>query len=421
MEDNAIMTFDIQTPSLATAQRSLGPGNPTYPLLPAQLSGCPKTSSETMQFPLEVAYDYASATDVSFARGTHWQDWQAILPPRHPRATMPVGGTPLVDVSSVAPPRFREQKVFIKDESRNPTWSHKDRLNTFTISAALYEGATTIIVASSGNHGISAAAMASRAGLDCIVLTMPEVSPVVRDMILGYGAYPVFLPADARWPAMRALKELPGTYPVSNLTPVHTGHPWGPEGYKTMAYEILADLDGATPAAVVVPTGYGEMLYGIYKGFNEARLLGRIDRIPQLVSVEPAARGPLHHALRANTPATTVEAGPTIQSGTAVTVNGYRAVIAIRDSNGIPLLVTDDAARAAHAVLARQGLWQEYSSSAAFAALDDIMAFDADGPVVVIGCSTGLKEPAEPRPAAATKPDLASLRHYLKTEFGFDI
>ncbi len=135
--------------------------------------------------------------------------------------------------------------------------------------------------------------MASRAGLNCIVLTMPEVSPAFRDMILGYGAFPVFLPAEDRWPALRALQELPGTYPVSNLTSVHTGHPWGPEGYKTIAYEILADLDGQVPSAVVVPTGYGEMLYGIYKGFNEARLLGHTDRIPQLVSVEPAARGPL--------------------------------------------------------------------------------------------------------------------------------
>lgn len=415
------MTFDIQTPSLATAQHSLGPGNPLYPLLPAQLSGCPKTSNETMQFPLDVAYDYASANNVSFARETRWHDWQALLPLRHPRATMPVGGTPLVDVSDVAPARFREQKVFVKDESRNPTWSHKDRLNTFTISAALYEGASTIIVASSGNHGVSAAAMASRTGLNCIVLTMPEVSPAIRDMILGYGAYPVYLPADARWPAMRALKEIPGTYPVSNLTPVHTGHPWGPEGYKTMAYEIIADLDGAVPAAVVIPTGYGEMLYGIYKGFHEARLLGHIDRIPRLVSVEPAARGPLHHAMKAGLPAKTVPAGPTVQSGTAVTVNGYRAVVALRESNGLALLVSDDRARAAHAVLARQGLWQEYSSSAAFAALDDIVALDADGPVVVINCSTGLKEPAEARPATAMAPDLASLRRYLKSEFGFVI
>lgn len=413
--------LNIETPSLAKGQRSLGPGNPAFPLLPALLSGCPETSNGSMQFPLEVDYDYALVSRVRFSKGAKWEDWQEILPPLHPKLTMPVGNTPLINVSAVAPLAVRDRGVFVKDESRNPTWSHKDRLNAFTVSAALYEGALTIIVASSGNHGVSAAAMASRAGLNCIVLTMPEVSPAFRDMIIGYGAFPVFLPAEDRWPALRALQDLPGTYPVSNLTSVHTGHPWGPEGYKTIAYEILSDLNGQVPSAVVVPTGYGEMLYGIYKGFNEARLLGHTDRIPQLVSVEPAARGPLFHAIEAGFPAITVEAKPTFQSGTATTVNGYRSVVAIRESNGLPMLVDDDAALAAHSIMARQGLWQEYSSSAAFAALNKIGGLENDGPIVVIGCSTGLKEPTEPRPVPAVKADIASLRAYLKTEFAFEI
>jgi threonine synthase len=419
--ESIIMKPVNKTTSLATEQRSLGSGNPTFPLLPALLRGCPETSTETMQFPLEVDYDYASISRVTFSDGARWSDWEEILPPQHPKASMPVGGTPLVDISEVAPPTLRDRGIFVKDESRNPTWSHKDRLNKFTISAALFEGASTIIVASSGNHGVSAAAMASRAGLNCVVLTMPEVSPAFRDMILGYGAYPVFLPAEHRWPAMRVLQELPGTYPVSNLTAVHTGHPWGPEGYKTIAYEILADLDGQVPAAVVVPTGYGEMLYGIHKGFAEAKRLGHTDRVPQLVSVEPATRGPLFHALQAGVPATSVQAGPTIQSGTATTVNGYRSVVAIRDSKGFAMLVDDDAAKAAHAKLARQGLWQEFSSSAALAALDEVPAFGSDGPIILVGCSTGLKEPTGFFEPIVAQADLASLRSYLKTSFGFDI
>lgn len=407
-------------PSLATRQRSLGPGFPVYPLWPSLLSGCPATSTEALQYPLEVAYDYAAASRLSFQRGASWRDWEEILPPQHARASMPVGGTPLVDVSEVAPSQHRERGVLIKDESRNPTWSHKDRLNRFTISAALYEGARTIIVASSGNHGVSAAAMAARAGLNCVVLTMPDVSPAFHDMILAYGGYPVFLQAEARWPAMRALSVLPGTYPVSNLTPVHTGHPWGTEGYKTIAYEILAELDGQVPAAVVVPTGYGELLYGIHKGFAEARMLGHATLVPQLVAVEPAARGPLYHALKAGVPATTTAAGPTVQSGTGTTVNGYRAVVAIRESDGFAVLVDDDTARAANIVLGRQGLWQEISSSAAFAALNQLGELKHEGPIVVIGCSTGLKEPHTERQTSVAEPNVASVGRYLKREFGFD-
>ena len=159
---------------------------------------------------------------------------------------------------------------------------------------------------------------------------MSDVSPAFRDMILAYGAYPVFLPAAARWPAMRALMSVEGVHPVSNLTPVHTGHPWGPEGYKTIAFELFGQLGGGSPAAVVVPTGYGEMLFGIHKGFRELKLLGKIDRLPQMVSVEPAARGPLFHAVPDGLEATTVAPRPTAQSGTACTVNGYRAVVALR-------------------------------------------------------------------------------------------
>lgn len=415
------MAMEKEPVSLTTGQRSLGPGNPEFPLFPTHLAGCPETSTAGMQYPLELAYDYGRVSGLRFTGGDARRSWAQLLPPLHANASMPVGATPLVDVSAIAPDCFRDRGVFIKDESRNATWSHKDRLNKYTISAALHEGASTIIVASSGNHGVSAAAMASRAGLRCIVITMPEVSPAFRDMILGYGAFPIFLPAEARWPAMRALREVPGTYPVSNLTPVHTGHPWGPEGYKTIAYEILEAFGGTPPAAVVVPTGYGEMLYGIFKGFREAKELGLTDRMPQVVSVEPAARGPLYHALQAGKEATTVEARPTIQSGTGCTVNGFRAVIAVRESNGIAMLATDEAARAAHAALARQGLWQEFSSSAAFAALEDLQELAGEGPIVVISSSTGLKEPTQPMPVKEAKPDLGSLRAYLKAEFAFDL
>jgi threonine synthase len=70
--------------------------------------------------------------------------------------------------------------------------------------------------------------------------------------------------------------------------------------------------------------------------------------------------------------------------------------------------------------MAKQGLWQEISSSAALAALNMVESFENDGPIVLMGCSTGLKEPTKPAQAQAISPDIASLRAYLKTEFGFE-
>ncbi|MGK9230417.1 pyridoxal-phosphate dependent enzyme [Inquilinus limosus] len=374
-----------------------------------------------MQYPLELDFDYGTAPDrLGDGAKPSFLRWQALLPPLSRQACLGAGDTPLIEIGAAVQAPVRERGVFLKDESRNPTWSHKDRLNVCTVSAALQEGASTVIVASSGNHGVSAAAHAARAGLRCVVVTMPEVSPAFREMILAYGAHPVFLPAEARWPAMRAMMQLKSVYPVSNLTPVHTGHPWGPEGYKTIAYEIAADL-GRAPAAVVVPTGYGEMLFGIFKGFRELRDLGLVAHLPQIVSVEPAARGPLHRALATGVPAVSVEPRPTLQSGTACTVNSYRAVVAVRERGGLSLLVDDEEAGQAQRALARQGLWQELSPSAAVAALGKIDRLEHDGPVVVIGCSTGLKEPAAHREVRVAEPDLTSIRAYLKSEYGFDL
>src|SRR5690606_29838987 len=113
--------------------------------------------------------------------------------------------------------------------------------------------------------------------------------------------------------------------------------------------------------------------------FREARDLGLTGSIPQLVSAEPAARGPLYYAITSGKQAATVKGLPTIQGGTASTVSGYRAAVAIQKSEGIPLVVTDEAALTAHAKLARQGIWQEYSSSAAFAALSDIESLSQEG------------------------------------------
>lgn len=408
--------------SFARAQRSLGPGAPSFDLSPPLVSGCPETSTEKIQYPLEIdyAYDELTGYDFGFDKAAGMECWAALLPPLDSKACLGAGGTPLIDVSAIAPTRLRDRRVYLKDESRNPTWSHKDRLNTCTVSAALAVNAETIIVASSGNHGVSAAAHAARAGLNCIVVTMPEVSQAFKEMILAYGAFPVYVPSEGRWPLMKALLQIPGTHAVSNLTPVHTGHPWGPEGYKTIAFELCGQL-GAVPAAVVVPTGYGEMLFGIHKGFRELRRLGVTDRLPRMIAVEPSARGPLYHAMAAGTDAAQVAANPTRQSSTACTVNGYRGVVALRESGGHAILVSDESADAAQRALSRQGLWQELSPCAAFAALSELDIAESQGAVVVIGCSTGLKDPVTPSAATAIEPTLPAVRQYLRSEFNFEL
>ncbi|MFH8367018.1 pyridoxal-phosphate dependent enzyme [Streptomyces sp. NPDC018031] len=351
--------------------------------------GCPRSGTDEMAYPVEVDYDYDRVPAGLFAAGgpaagRGLDRWAPLLPPLVAPG-LGEGGTPLVEL---------EPGLFVKDESRNPTWSHKDRLNRCTLSAAVGIGAPGVVVASSGNHGASAAAFAARAGLRCVVLASADAPPAVLSFLQAYGAVVLPVPPGGRWPLMRRIVERVGLHPVSNLTVTHTGHGFGPEGYKTVAYEIFTEI--GVPAAVFVPTGYGELLFGIGKGFAELRRLGLADRVPRLYACEPAAGGPLAAAVRTGRPAAQVDVGPTEAYGIDCSVGGYRGVVALRESGGRALLVTDEQLRDAQGELARCGLWAELSSAAGLAGLrgmgDLRRAEGLDGPVVCVSTSSGFKD-----------------------------
>ncbi|MFI5803553.1 pyridoxal-phosphate dependent enzyme [Streptomyces sp. NPDC051561] len=395
------------SPSLALAQRSLGDAEVTYPLWPPLTRGCPRTSTAQVSYPVEVAYDYARVPadflDGGGRKGVRGLDrWAPLLPPLLAPG-LGEGATPLVEI---------EGGVFLKDESRNPTWSHKDRLNRVTVSAALGAGAPGVVVASSGNHGASAAAYAARAGLRCVVLGSAGMPPAVASFLDAYGAVVLPVPSDERWPLTERIVEEFGFHPVSNLTPFHTGSAFGPEGYKTVAYEIVADI--GAPGAVFVPTGYGELLFGIGKGFGELYDLGLINRIPALYSCEPATGGPLASAVRQGVPVTRVEVGATDAYGINCPVNSFRGVVAIERSGGRALVLDDGQLRAAQAELAGQGMWVELSAAAGLAGLREL-AGEVEGPVVCVSTSSGFKDvhTGAGQAPAAVDPSWESVRERL--------
>lgn len=393
--------------TLAIGQRSLGDAGISYPLWPPLTSGCPRTSTDDVSYPVEVDYAYDDVPADLFSpgagmpRGSGLDRWAPLLPPLAAPG-LGEGGTPLVEI---------EPGVFVKDESRNPTWSHKDRLNRCTTSAAVGVGAPGVVVSSSGNHGASAAAFAARAGLRCVVLGSRTMPPAVESFLHAYGAVVLPVPRDARWLLMAQIVERMGLHPVSNLTPTHTGHPFGAEGYKTIAYEIHADI--GAPAAVFMPTGYGELLFGVWKGFTELRRLGLIEAVPRLFSCEPAAGGPLAAAVRQGLPAAHVTVGPTDAYGISCPVSGYRGVVALRESGGRALLIEDDRMRAAQTELARNGLWTELSGACGLAGLRSVA--DISGPVVCVATSSGFKDKSVGVPVAEpVAPEWDAVRRRLR-------
>ncbi|MFB6198937.1 MAG: pyridoxal-phosphate dependent enzyme, partial [Halobacteriaceae archaeon] len=113
------------------------------------------------------------------------------------------GATPLIDAPEVAE-TLGISNLYVKDESQNPTWSYKDRLNSVAISKGLERGVNTVTVSSTGNHGASTAAYAARAGMDAIVFTTPGGPETMLAQMSSYGANIVATPEpEDRWKAMQ--------------------------------------------------------------------------------------------------------------------------------------------------------------------------------------------------------------------------
>ncbi len=391
--------------SAAIGQRSLGDPSHLFALNPPLLEGCPRTSGPQMQYPLEIDYDYSQISPELLRQPPlpGLFRWAQILPPLKPELSLGEGGTALISSQKIAEWIGLQGPIWLKDESRNPTWSHKDRLNYCIVSTAVAAGARGIAVASTGNHGASAAAYAKRAGLACVVVSAPGAQPVFEHFQKRLGTHFILVPSQERWPVLRRIVAETGFMPASNLTTYHTGNPFGPEGYKTIAYELFSQFEGRPIGTVVLPTGYGELLFGVSKGFTELKRFGLINEVPRVISAEPGVRAPLARAMASNLPAAEVSGPASLAAGIACTVSSYRAALALRATRGRALTFAENVLVEATNELAREGLWQEYSGAAALAALREakLRGEPIEEPVVAVLTSTGLKE--IPAPPAASE------------------
>jgi threonine synthase len=264
-------------------------------------AGCPRCRAQGVAVNLTVEYDLAplaGVTPATFAPGAGgmWR-FRDLLPLRSARpVTLGEGGTPLVHLERLGA-RLGLPRLYAKDESRNPTWSYKDRLCATAVSHAVAIGARVITISSTGNHGASTAAYAARAGLPCVIFTMTSVPDTMKTLMQAYGAAVVACPtAEARWELMRQGVERLGWYPTSGFVMPPVGsNPWGIEGYKTIAYEVAESLEWTAPDVVVVPSAYSDGLYGIWKGWTELHQLGLVKSPPRMIAAEPF--GPLAAAL----------------------------------------------------------------------------------------------------------------------------
>ena len=285
------------------------------------------------------------------------------LPAGAERVTLGEGGTPMVQVPKTGsnPLPF----LYLQNETVNPTYAFKDRFHSVSISMARQLGFDGVVCSTTGNHGMSAAAYAARAGMRCVVLADPRAPTVQREWMRLFGA--TVIVEMNRKPPLQAFVEEHGWYPSTYMTPMPVSTPYGVEGYKTMAYEAVLAL-GRAPDHYLFPVAAGDGLYGPWKGFQELYRLGLIDTLPRVHGVQATGANPIVEAIEKGLDHVPIHPGPdTVALSIADDTGGRITLQAIRDSGGTAVEVTDRAIIEALYRAARIGVSPEPASAASLA------------------------------------------------------
>jgi threonine synthase len=255
--------------------------------------------------------------------------------------TLGEGMTPLLPARALGRQEGMS-RLLIKDESLNPTRSFKSRGMSAAVTMARKLGATSLAAPTAGNAGCALAAYGARAGLPTLV-AMPDDTPrSIADECRQYGAEVVLVAGVITDAAklVQARIASDGGFDLSTLR-----EPYRVEGKKTMGFELLFDLGGKLPDAIIYPTGGGTGLIGMWKAFAELEELGLIDhRRPRMYSVQAEGCAPIVRAMEKGTEDAGVWESPVTEAwGLRVPrAIGDRLMLrALRESGGGAVAVTE--------------------------------------------------------------------------------
>ena len=346
----------------------------------------------------------------------------AFLPVATPVALPPlrVGGTPLLPVPGLRR-LLAMPHLWVKDDTRNPSGSTKDRASLLVVAKATEYGFGTVATASTGNAASALAAVAAAAGVRAVVFVPASAPPAKLVQMASYGArvVPVDGTYDQAFELSLAACERFGWY---NRNTAY--NPFTIEGKKTAALEIAADLAPDGPQVVIVPAGDGVIVAGIAKGFADLVRCRLLKRAPRLIVVQPEGSPALARALRDGSALVTPVADAASVADSLVVAAPRNAVMAlawVRASGGAGVLVSDEAILDGVATLARtSGVFAEPAAAASLAgllaALDEELV-TRDERVVLLVTGTGLKDVAAAsrriRIPDAVPPDLESVERLL--------
>ena len=370
--------------------------------LGAHLSGCPKFCHNSSGSVLETHFQPKKPPTPFRKRGAArgLLRYLDLLPGTKGREWIGLGegGTPLLR-SRVIGPRLGLNRLYFKNETVNPTWSFKDRYVAVTINMARSLGFRKFVVSSTGNLGVSVAAYSAAAGAECVFLAPPDTGQSLLNQARLYGARVVVSEDGCRRALLQRIAAHESWWPVSLFLPRAVQNPYGIEGYKSFAYELIEDLETA-PAAALFPCARGNGLYGAWKGFRESLDWGWIERTPAMVACQPEGANSLEVSLRGDLDhVVELPRFRSVAVSTSETVASAHALRAIRESGGDALSASDPAIMEAVRWLGEEGLYVETSSALPVACLPRLLesrTIDPDESIVCVLTAAGIKWPHTP-------------------------
>ena len=324
------------------------------------------------------------------------------------------GWTPVFTLSRLGE-KMGLERLWLKDESRNPTASFKDRASAVVVARAREIGAEVVVTASTGNAGAALAGMAAAIGQKAVIFA-PKSAPAAKvAQLLVFGAKVILVDGsydEAFDLTIQAAQEF-GWYCRN------TGYnPFTAEGKKTAAFEIWEWFSGklkngesengksgkgkstklpSTSLTIFVSVGDGNIISGMHKGFKDLMALGWIEKMPRIIGVQAEGSAAIANAFHAGTEKIIPVSAKTIADSISVDLprDGVRAVRAARESGGTYIQVSDNEILQAIAALGPLGIFAEPAGATAYAGLVRAVSHEIVGagdPVLVLNTGSGLKD-----------------------------
>ncbi len=352
---------------------------------------------------LDIIYDYdyikENLTKEKLAARDDRSMWRyrELLPIEESTGNTPlrVGWSPLYEADRLAK-ELGIKKLYVKDDGQNPTASLKDRASAMAVAKAQEAGAKVIACSSTGNAASSLAGNAAAAGIKTYIF-VPSRAPkgkVAQLMTFGATVVSVQGSYEDTFELSKAAIDKWGWYNRNAAI-----NPYLSEGKKTVGLEIMEQLGWEVPDYIAISVGDGCTIAGLWKGLKDLYAIGFIDKLPRLISAQAEGCCPLNRAIANDEEWYPMEEN-TLADSIAVGVprNADKALMAIRESNGVVVNVSDAEIMAAQKLLGRTcGVFGEPAGVTGAAGLKKLCeqgVIPAEATVVSVVTGNGLKDVA---------------------------